>query len=43
MFTENTEVIPLGHAETGAETMANEAGTVRLELVNKEGAQIENE
>ena len=27
------EVIPLGHAETGAETMANEAGTVRLELV----------
>lgn len=31
------EVIPLGHAETGAETMANESGTVRLELVNKEG------
>lgn len=29
------EVIPLGHAETGAETMANESGTVRLELVNK--------
>lgn len=27
------EVIPLGHAETGAETMANESGTVRLELV----------
>lgn len=37
------EVIPLGHAETGAETMANEAGTVRLELVNKEGDQTENE
>jgi len=37
------EVIPLGHAETGAETMANESGTVRLELVNKEGDQIENE
>lgn len=28
------EVIPLGHAETGAETMANETGTVRLELVS---------
>lgn len=26
------EVIPLGHAETGAETMANESGKVRLEL-----------
>lgn len=37
------EVIPLGHAETGAETMANESGTVRLELVNKEGDQTENE
>lgn len=37
------EVIPLGHAETGAETMANESGTVRLELVNEEGEQKENE
>lgn len=37
------EVIPLGHAETGAETMANESGTVRLELVNEEGAQTANE
>lgn len=37
------EVIPLGHAKTGAETMANEAGTVRLEFVNEEGEQIENE
>ena len=37
------EVIPLGHAETGAETMANEAGTVRLEFVNEEGEQTENE
>lgn len=31
------EVIPLGHAETRAETMANESGTVRLELVSEEG------
>lgn len=37
------EVIPLGHAETGAETIANESGTVRLELVNEEGARTENE
>ena len=37
------EVIPLGHANTGAETMANEEGTVRLELVNEEGEQTENE
>lgn len=29
------EVIPLGHAETGAETMADESGTVRLELVKE--------
>lgn len=29
------EVIPLGHAETGAETMASESGTVRLEFVNE--------
>ena len=37
------EVIPLGHAESGAETMANETGTVRLELVNEKGEQTENE
>lgn len=37
------EVIPLGHAETGAETMASEAGTVRSGLVNEEGEQTENE
>lgn len=37
------EVIPLGHAETGAGTMANESGTVRLELVSEEGEQTENE
>lgn len=29
------EVIPLGHAKSGAETMANEAGTVRLELADE--------
>ncbi len=33
------EVIPLGHAETGAGAMANEAGTVRLELAEEEGAR----
>lgn len=37
------EVIPLGHAEAGAETMANESGTVRLELASEEGEQTENE
>lgn len=37
------EVIPLGHAETGAETMRNESGTVRLELASEEGEQTENE
>lgn len=37
------EVIPLGHAETGAETMANEAGTVRLELLGAKEEQTENE
>lgn len=37
------EIIPLGHAETGAETMANEAGTVRLELVSEEGEKTDNE
>lgn len=30
------EVITLGHAESGAETMANESGKVRLELVGEE-------
>lgn len=29
------EVLPLGHAETGSETMADESGTVRLELVKE--------
>lgn len=29
------EVIPLGHALSGAELLANETGTVRLELVNE--------
>lgn len=28
-------VIPLGHADSGAETLRNEAGTVRLELVTE--------
>lgn len=37
------EVIPLGHAKSGAETMADESGTVRLELVNEKGDQTENE
>lgn len=37
------EVIPLGHAETGAETMAGETGTVRLELIEEEGDRKENE
>lgn len=35
------DVIPLGHAETGAETMADETGTVRLELVKEEGTENE--
>lgn len=52
MITENTddiyeqtivEVIPLGHAKSRAETMADESGTVRLELVNEKGNQTENE
>lgn len=30
------EVIPLGHAESGAETIANESGKVQLELVGEE-------
>lgn len=37
------EVIPLGHAETGAETIANESGTVRLEFVSEEGEETDNE
>lgn len=36
------EIIPLGHAETGAETMANETGIVRLELLNDE-EELKNE
>lgn len=32
-----------GQQDTRAETMANEAGTVRLELVSGEGEQTENE
>lgn len=28
------EVIPLGHADSGAETMANEEGTVRIEVLS---------
>ena len=31
------EVIPLGHADSGAETMANEEGTVRIELLSEKG------
>lgn len=31
------EVIPLGYAESGAETMANEEGTVRIELLTEKG------
>lgn len=31
------EVIPLGHAESGAETLANEEGTVRIELLTEKG------
>lgn len=30
------EVIPLGHAESGTETMANESGRVRRELVKED-------
>lgn len=37
------EVIPSGHAQSGAETMAGETGTVRLELVKEEGDETENE
>ena len=37
------EVIPLGHAETGAEVLANETETVRLELLTNEGEETENE
>ena len=31
------EVIPLGHAQSGAEMLANETGTVRLEFVKDAG------
>ena len=31
------EVIPLGHADSGAEMLAGETGTVRLELVDRAG------
>lgn len=31
------EVIPLGHAESGAETIANAEGTVRIELLTEKG------
>lgn len=34
------EVIPLGHAETGAETMANEEGTVRLERLSSPDEEL---
>lgn len=34
------EVIPLGRAETGAEKLADETGTVRLELVNEEAYRM---
>lgn len=37
------EVVPLGHAESGAEAMANEIGTVKLELLTEESKETENE
>lgn len=37
------DVIPLGHAESGAEKIANEIGTVRLELVCEESEETTNE
>lgn len=37
------EVIPLGHAQSEAETMADETGSVRLEFVKEEGVKTENE
>lgn len=37
------EVIPLGHAESGAELLANETGTVKLELSADENEETENE
>lgn len=37
------DVIPLGHAESGAEALANETGTVKLELLTDESEEIENE
>ena len=33
------EVIPLGHAESGAEAMASEIGTVKLELLTEESKE----
>ena len=33
------EVIPLGHTESGAEAMANEIGTVKLELLTEESKE----
>lgn len=37
------DVIPLGHAQSGAQKLANETGTVRLERVVEEGKQNTNE
>lgn len=37
------EVISLGHAESGAQVLANETGTVRLELLTIESEETENE
>ena len=37
------DVIPLGHAQSGAEMLAGETGTVRLELVKAEGDETQNE
>jgi hypothetical protein len=37
------EVIPLGHAGSGAEVLVNETGTVRLELLTNESEETENE
>lgn len=37
------EVIPLGHAETASESLANETGTAKLELLTNEREETENE
>ena len=37
------DVIPLGHAESGADTMAGETGKVRLKLIDNEGEITDNE